>query len=150
DYFVYHDVTLASKRGNIDHVVIGPTGIFVIETKNYSGKYRIKGDKWFYYKRGNFHEARYNPGSQVTRNTQNIKLFLQKRGINTSKVTFTSLVAFICSDFRVIETPRDYKVLLPQTVPEYILNGKINQNINSLKEAALELEPYCVELTFSN
>ena len=52
DYYVYQDVNLPGKGGNIDHIVIGPTGIFVIETKNYSGKYRIKGNQWLYYKNG--------------------------------------------------------------------------------------------------
>jgi len=34
---VHHD--LDTGRGNVDHVVIGPTGIFAIETKNRSGSF---------------------------------------------------------------------------------------------------------------
>jgi hypothetical protein len=36
EYHVIHDVVVG--RGNIDHVVVGPTGIFVIETKSHGGK----------------------------------------------------------------------------------------------------------------
>lgn len=37
-YVVFHDVQLedGKKRFNIDHLLIGPNGVFVIETKNYS------------------------------------------------------------------------------------------------------------------
>ncbi|MGC3990607.1 MAG: nuclease-related domain-containing protein [Chthoniobacteraceae bacterium] len=35
NYFVVHD--FSNRLGNIDHVVIGPTGIFVIDTKNWKG-----------------------------------------------------------------------------------------------------------------
>jgi hypothetical protein len=36
-FVVLHDLRLPGSRANIDHVVIGPTGVFTIETKNYSG-----------------------------------------------------------------------------------------------------------------
>jgi len=36
-YVVLHDVTHPSINGNIDHVVIGPTGVFALETKDWHG-----------------------------------------------------------------------------------------------------------------
>lgn len=147
DYFVYNDVNLPGKRGNIDHVVIGPTGIYVIETKNYSGRYRIKGNEWLYYKHGKYKKLKTNPGTQVRRNTVNLINFLNEKGISTKNTWITSLVAFICPNFKVLKTPQTYKVLIPKTVPKYILKGKKEQNMNLLKRAALELEPCCVELT---
>lgn len=37
-----HDITVRSngKRSNIDHLVVGPTGIWVIETKNWKGEFQ--------------------------------------------------------------------------------------------------------------
>jgi hypothetical protein len=35
DFFVFNDVK--AKFGNLDHVVVGPTGLFAIETKNWRG-----------------------------------------------------------------------------------------------------------------
>jgi hypothetical protein len=30
---------------NIDHIVVGPTGVFVVETKNVAGDFRLRGDE---------------------------------------------------------------------------------------------------------
>jgi hypothetical protein len=35
DYVVLHDLT--TSHGNIDHVVVGPSGVYLIETKNWKG-----------------------------------------------------------------------------------------------------------------
>lgn len=35
EFFIFHDVN--TKKGNFDHVVVGPTGLFAIETKNWNG-----------------------------------------------------------------------------------------------------------------
>ena len=48
EFLLLNDVMLPGERGNIDHVLIGPTGVFVFETKNYSGKYVCHGDRWFF------------------------------------------------------------------------------------------------------
>jgi len=46
DYFIINDIKLRGNQGNIDQIVLGPNGIFVIETKNYSGKIQCNGDEW--------------------------------------------------------------------------------------------------------
>ena len=48
EFLLLNDVMLPGGRGNIDHILIGPTGVFVFETKNYSGKYVCYGDRWFF------------------------------------------------------------------------------------------------------
>lgn len=149
DYFVYNDVQLPGKGGNIDHIVIGPTGIFVIETKNYSGTYRIKDKQWLYQKQGKWVDLKRNPGSQVRRNTVDLIKFLNDKAIPTKGTWITSLVALNCPNFRVLETPQNYKVLLPETVPKYILHQKKVSDMNLLGRAALELEPLCVELSLA-
>jgi hypothetical protein len=45
-YYVLHDVLLDPNSGNIDHILVGPNGVFVIETKNYSGEIICEGDSW--------------------------------------------------------------------------------------------------------
>ena len=42
DWLVVHDI--AGEYGNIDHVVVGPAGVFVLETKNLRGGVRVDGD----------------------------------------------------------------------------------------------------------
>ncbi|MCK4398566.1 MAG: NERD domain-containing protein, partial [Methanophagales archaeon] len=44
--YLLNDVVLYPKVGNIDHLVLGPNGLFVIETKNYKGEISCYGDKW--------------------------------------------------------------------------------------------------------
>jgi hypothetical protein len=43
DFVIMHDLKVPMSRANIDHLVIGPTGIFVVETKNVQGKVRFQG-----------------------------------------------------------------------------------------------------------
>jgi hypothetical protein len=48
-YYLVNDVLYINDRGNtenIDHVVLGPKGVFAIETKNYRGKVTCKGSYW--------------------------------------------------------------------------------------------------------
>ena len=48
EFLLLNDVMLPRGRGNIDHILVGPTGVFVFETKNYSGKYVCYGDRRFF------------------------------------------------------------------------------------------------------
>jgi len=41
---VLHDRKIPGSHANIDHIAIGAGGVFVIETKNYSGKLTVRGD----------------------------------------------------------------------------------------------------------
>src|SRR6476469_10354007 len=44
-WFVLHDVRWPGKRfANIDHVVIGPGGVFVIDSKAWSGRVEVRHD----------------------------------------------------------------------------------------------------------
>ncbi len=42
-YSVFHDVTHPSINGNIDHIVVGPTGVFTLETKDWRGGVTLSG-----------------------------------------------------------------------------------------------------------
>jgi len=46
DYWLVNDITLGLAHGNIDHVLIGPCGVVVIETKRLAGTIRCSGDEW--------------------------------------------------------------------------------------------------------
>src|SRR5262245_60919023 len=45
DYFLLNDVVLPGHPGNIDHVVVGPCGVLVIETKNFSGSVESRSEE---------------------------------------------------------------------------------------------------------
>jgi hypothetical protein len=43
-YVVLHDRRKPGSDGNIDHVIVGPTGVFVVETKSYTGPLTVDGN----------------------------------------------------------------------------------------------------------
>lgn len=47
DYVLLNDLMLPDGRGNVDHLIVGPNGLFMIETKNYSSFVKCIGDDWF-------------------------------------------------------------------------------------------------------
>jgi hypothetical protein len=43
-YVVFHDLAVPGSPANVDHLVIGPTGVFVIDSKQWSGSVRQGSD----------------------------------------------------------------------------------------------------------
>jgi hypothetical protein len=41
---VSHDLRVPGSKAHIDHIVIGPPGVFVIDAKNYRGRIRLSRD----------------------------------------------------------------------------------------------------------
>ena len=84
EYSLINDVGLPDGYGNIDHVVIGPNGVFVIETKNYAGKVVCHGDDWSHQspnrKRRPWDRMHFDMGSpsrQAKRNAMRIRRVLE-------------------------------------------------------------------------
>jgi hypothetical protein len=45
---VLHDRTIPKSKANIDHILVTPKGVFIIDAKNYKGKVEIRNDGgWF-------------------------------------------------------------------------------------------------------
>ncbi len=44
--YLINDFLDNTGKGNVDHILLSPKGIFIIETKNYSGQIRCYGDSW--------------------------------------------------------------------------------------------------------
>lgn len=42
---ILHDRRIPGSRANIDHIVIGPPGVFVVESKSFSGTLEIRGSE---------------------------------------------------------------------------------------------------------
>ncbi len=70
DYILLNDLYLRGGGGDIDHVVLGPNGIFVLETKNWNGNISCNGDLWQRTGKQNFKGS---PSRQVKRNAATIK-----------------------------------------------------------------------------
>lgn len=74
DFLVINDILLPNHNGNIDHVVIGPCGVVVIETKHYRGSLKIFRDHWYQ----NGHERR-SASKQANRGAIALREFLSAR-----------------------------------------------------------------------
>jgi len=74
EYFLVNDVMLPGHSGNVDHVLIGPCGVVVIETKEYRGVITCRRDQWFVNGRPTKSITR-----QVTRGAMAVKDFLGTR-----------------------------------------------------------------------
>jgi hypothetical protein len=46
-FSVLHDRRVPGTRGNIDHVVVAPAGVFVVDAKRYEGRIEIRNRGWF-------------------------------------------------------------------------------------------------------
>jgi hypothetical protein len=49
EHFLIDDLVYVNEKGhkeNIDHIVLSPNGIFVLETKDYRGKITVRGSFW--------------------------------------------------------------------------------------------------------
>jgi nuclease-like protein len=42
-YQVFHDLAVPGSAANVDHLVVGPTGVYVIDSKRYRGRLRYTG-----------------------------------------------------------------------------------------------------------
>ncbi len=83
-YYLINDVNLPKCYGNIDHVVLGTNGIFIIETKNFEGEIRCEGDNWYKYKDTweipEEHEIK-SPSKQVKGNALKLKQYIESKKI---------------------------------------------------------------------
>ena len=70
DYYLLNDLYLRVGEGDIDHIILGPNGVFVLETKNWNGSISCNGDEWKRVGKRNFSGS---PSRQVKRNTSKIR-----------------------------------------------------------------------------
>jgi hypothetical protein len=93
DYYLVNDVLYINDRGNtenIDHVVLGPKGVFAIETKHYRGKVTYKGSYW----QVPFPFGR-SPSSQAMSNASWVSKAIKVSGVfQTLKVWVEPIVVF--------------------------------------------------------
>jgi hypothetical protein len=80
---VLHDIMLPGGWGNIDHFVAASNGVFVIETKNYTGAIRCTGGLWEVRRhkgRGRpYIKMRGNPSAQARRNAAMLSRHISAR-----------------------------------------------------------------------
>lgn len=120
-YIVLNDIMLrnGSYTTQIDHIVISPHGIFVIETKNYKGWILggFHSEKWTQNIWGHKYEL-YNP---ILQNEKHIKFLLRKYPNLTSIYPHIySIVVFVRANKLRISGSGDAVVIRPYGINSYI------------------------------
>ena len=81
-YVILQNLALPTAGGDIDHVVVGPTGVFVLETKHLAGLIRYGPAGWQRTKvgrRGQAYDVHMDdPLAQVRRNTRALRQYLER------------------------------------------------------------------------
>lgn len=77
NYFVLNNIVLPPNWGDTDHIVLGPNGLFVVETKTSGDVIECDGDSWRRYKvsgKGFAYPVSIgNPSNQAKRNAKSLK-----------------------------------------------------------------------------
>lgn len=80
---LFRNICLPGRnKGDLDLVLVGPPGVWVLEVKNYSGKYRNVGENWEYRRGNNWKTVRKNPSRQALNNAYRLKNFLKADRVN--------------------------------------------------------------------
>jgi hypothetical protein len=119
DYYLVNDVVYTNDRGhkeNIDHVVLGPNGVFAIETKNYRGKVSYKNGYW----QVPFPLGR-SPSSQAKSNASWVNRAINACGtFETSKVWVEPIVVFSNPDLELEVIGAEVEVVTLTTLTDLI------------------------------
>ena len=79
---VFRNLQLPGSKADLDLVLVGPGGVWVVEVKAYTPPHRIQHGVWQIRRRGSWQPARENPVVQVQGNARRLRHFLQTGGVN--------------------------------------------------------------------
>jgi hypothetical protein len=121
--------------GNVDHVVLGPNGVFVIETKNYGGKIICYGDEWSRQytnkKNGSFnrfiHFELGSPSKQAKRNSMRIKRVIESsETFKSRRIWVEGIVVFANQSVDLKISNPTLPILKIEELPDFIVTRKSN------------------------
>jgi hypothetical protein len=112
DVVALHDRSVPGTRGNIDHLVIAPAGVFVVDAKHYDGRLQIRDKGGLF--RTDLHL--YVGGRDRSRLADNmgwqadaVNSFLEFLG---ATITVTSVLCFINVEWPLLSRPNSFRGVL--------------------------------------
>jgi hypothetical protein len=128
DYYLLNDLYLREGGGDIDHIVLGPNGVFVLETKNWRGSISCSGDEWQRAGKRNFASS---PSRQVKRNVARIKQIIDSSAnLRPLGIWVEGLVVFTNNHVALhVNNPAVPVLKLPQ-LPSYITGYRSSRSIS--------------------
>lgn len=144
DYYVFTDlnINIDNRASQVDHVVVGYNGVFVIETKNLKGSVSgVPGERVIIQSKigkngGEYSKKIYNPIKQVSTHVYRVSELLKREDI---RVWVQGVVFFVNEDAKVRLDSKEIPVfsssdLGDRRILEYIINyrnrdGKLSKEI---------------------
>ena len=101
DFFVFNDFSpskscLLKPQRNIDHIVVGPSGIFIIETKNWSADISLEDGQILY----DGKKPNTPPLQQARESTKATKLWLDEKLPQHTDLTYHTVVCFASNQIK--------------------------------------------------
>ncbi len=82
NWSLFRNIQLPGRnKADLDAVLVGPPGVWVLEIKNFSGEYRNIGERWEYRARKRWNLYKKNPNRQVQNGAVRLANFLKADGI---------------------------------------------------------------------
>jgi hypothetical protein len=138
NYYLINDAYFGDGGGDIDHIVLGPNGLFVIETKNWSGKVTCQGDNW---QRDRKHKNpnSSSPSKQAKRNASRVKKIIES--IQNSNHWVEGVVVFTNRNIDLNIIHPAVPVLRVQELPTFITshNSRISYSHEQLELLGKEI-----------
>ncbi|RMD61419.1 hypothetical protein D6833_08300 [Candidatus Parcubacteria bacterium] len=78
---LFRNLDLPDRQGDIDAVLVGPTGVYAIEVKAFGGYNRNFGDRWHRKYFGHWRPLTQNPSMQARKNASRLSKFLKEAGL---------------------------------------------------------------------
>lgn len=123
EHSLFNDVMLkdGKRLGNIDHIIVGPRGIFAIETKHIHGTVIVNGDVW----KG----VRGSPSIQAKNHARRIYILLNNENILNRQIPYVEAIVVLSSrktQLTIEQNPERCKViqikdLTDNSLYEYIM-----------------------------
>lgn len=109
---VLHDRRVSGTRGNIDHIVISPAGVFVVDAKRYSGLIRIRDRGGFFSRDDRLYVGGRDCSALATNmdwQVSAVKNALAAADIEPSAIPVTPVLCFVDGEWPLILPPESYK-----------------------------------------
>jgi hypothetical protein len=134
-----------NKRGEIDHLLLGPRGIVAIEVKYVNGTFHCEGDRWRVVKFDNYGNQREDyeltdkrgrsPSAQVNEAADELERFLRERG---EDVSILRVVQLTHPKAQIGTCRRATVNIFTKTSQIGVLMRKVKQELDPARRARLE------------
>ena len=138
-YTAIRDVKIPNYGGDFDHVVVGPTGIYIIETKNYKPTYIPDEDCWYHIS-GRVSEL--NPAKQVKLQVSKLNSFLEPKMGKKFKGNIFPVISPINHNLILKNKIKSYEIVYPENLVHHISHKRKILTSKEVKEIINILESY--------